>query len=74
MREHRPKHGELSPVAKKKANARSYAKTYEKRGLLERKPCKVCGAKAERHHPNYNKPLLVEWLCREHHLALHAEA
>src|SRR5258708_29167313 len=36
-------------------------------GELVRKPCKVCGAKAEAHHPNYFKPLEVVWLCPSHH-------
>lgn len=54
-------------------NARSYAKVYLRRGKLKQEPCKVCGQKAEKHHPDYSKPLEVEWLCRRHHLALHAE-
>ncbi|WP_068111270.1 hypothetical protein [Tropicimonas marinistellae] len=42
-------------------------------GVLTRQPCAVCGAtKSEAHHPNYNDPLNVIWLCRRHHRALHA--
>lgn len=44
-----------------------------KRGLIERQPCRICGAEAEAHHPNYLNPLQVDWLCRNHHRALHAE-
>ena len=41
-------------------------------GRLIRRPCSVCGsAKSEGHHPNYSKPLEVEWLCKKHHRAEH---
>ncbi len=72
MRKNRPKHSELEPEARKKANARAYAKEYLKRGKIERKNCKVCNSsESQMHHPDYNKPLEVEWYCREHHLDLH---
>lgn len=74
MRSWRPKHSELSPEQRKKANARAYANTYLRRGKIKRAPCEVCGAKrAEMHHPDYDRPLDVRWLCREHHLAEHRE-
>lgn len=39
-----------------------------KSGLLFKKPCKICGIKTvEAHHPDYNKPLEVEWYCKKHH-------
>jgi pterin-4a-carbinolamine dehydratase len=42
-------------------------------GVIERAPCSVCGAaKAEAHHPDYERPYDVIWLCRTHHKALHA--
>lgn len=44
-----------------------------KTGELERKPCERCGAKAEAHHDDYNKPLEVMWLCRIHHAERHRE-
>jgi hypothetical protein len=40
-------------------------------GRLMRKPCEVCGSRAEAHHPNYYEPLSVVWLCLEHHRAWH---
>lgn len=44
-----------------------------KLGVIERAPCSVCGAvKAEAHHPDYERPYDVIWLCRTHHRALHA--
>lgn len=43
-------------------------------GVLERQPCEVCGAeKSEAHHPEYNRPLDVQWLCRSHHRARHRD-
>jgi hypothetical protein len=71
MREWRARNP-LEGEARKRANARSYAKSYLRRGKLERKPCEVCGTKAQMHHEDYSKPLTVTWLCRAHHLALHA--
>lgn len=70
----RPKHGELSAEDRARANARSYANVYQRRGKLQPQPCKRCGAaKAEKHHKDYSKPLEVEWLCRKCHLAEHRE-
>lgn len=74
MRENRPKHSQLSPEAKKKANARSYAKEYLKRGKIIKTACIKCGDEnSQMHHPDYDKPIEVIWLCRKHHLELHAE-
>lgn len=43
-------------------------------GIIEREPCEVCGAeKVDGHHPDYNRPLDVRWLCRRHHSQLHAK-
>lgn len=44
------------------------------RGKLTPWPCEVCGASAEAHHPDYDAPLLVTWLCDAHHKQVHAEA
>lgn len=38
---------------------------------LVRKPCEVCGEKAEAHHDDYAKPLDVRWLCFKHHREWH---
>lgn len=70
MRATRPRHRDLSTEARWKSNARAYANTYQKRGKLVPQPCH-CGAKAEKHHHDYSKPLEVEWLCRKHHLEIH---
>jgi hypothetical protein len=43
-------------------------------GRLVHQPCEVCGElAAQAHHPDYTKPLDVQWLCRKHHLALHQQ-
>ena len=41
-------------------------------GVLTPTPCKYCGAsKVEAHHPDYSKPLEVEWVCRPCHHKIH---
>jgi len=41
-------------------------------GLIARQPCQVCGKQnSEGHHSDYREPLIVEWLCRTHHLNIH---
>lgn len=43
-----------------------------KRGLVEQKPCQVCGSpESEAHHENYDRPADVVWLCRQHHREEH---
>ena len=44
-----------------------------RRGILTPEPCFICGRKAEAHHPSYDLPLDVTWLCIRHHRRLHAE-
>lgn len=74
MREHRPKHSELTPEQKFKANSRAYANTYQRRGHLVAQCCERCGSSgAEKHHEDYAKPLEVNWLCRPCHLEMHSE-
>ena len=62
----------LSDEERQKSNCRSYTHVLVKRGELERKPCEECSAEAEAHHPDYTDPRNVIWLCRPHHMALHA--
>lgn len=43
-----------------------------KTGKIVKQPCEICGEiKVEAHHSDYNKPLKVMWLCKEHHLSQH---
>lgn len=38
------------------------------KGLLVRQNCEFCDSpKSQAHHPDYNKPLEVRWLCAIHH-------
>jgi hypothetical protein len=78
MRANRPQHVDLSDEQRRRANVRSYANVYLRRGLLTKQPCegKRGGRRCMRrnvqmHHDDYSKPLDVRWLCpdcnREHH-------
>ena len=43
-----------------------------RKGILNKQCCEICfNEKVEAHHPNYNEPLNVVWLCRQHHAELH---
>ena len=70
MRNWRQSHP-MTEEQRKKDNARSYAKVYLKRGLLVKKGCAVCGEDAQMHHPDYDRPLDVVWLCKKHHRDIH---
>jgi hypothetical protein len=42
------------------------------RGLIERGTCEVCGdADTDGHHDDYDRPMVVRWLCRLHHKEEH---
>jgi hypothetical protein len=44
-----------------------------KAGVLVAYKCQVCGSnESEAHHPDYEYPLAVIWLCRQHHAQEHA--
>ena len=52
--------------------AHSALRSALRRGLVEKKSCEVCGdVKADAHHPDYDRPMLVRWLCRKHHKEEH---
>jgi len=57
---------------KKEDNTRKAVERALKRGDMIRQPCAICGLlSTEAHHPDYDKPLDVIWLCRVHHAGLH---
>lgn len=60
----------MTEEQRKKANCRSYLKTYIKRGLIQKGICFICGTdqNIEAHHHDYALPLSVVWLCRGHHV------
>lgn len=72
MREWRKSHP-LTVEQRRKMNARCYAGVLLQRGKIRRRPCRVCGAVAQMHHPDYSKPREVIWLCRKHHLQHHRD-
>jgi len=43
-------------------------------GKVFRLPCFICGGKAHAHHPDYDRPLDVVWLCPKHHREAHVLA
>ena len=44
-----------------------------KNGTLKKQPCEICGeTEVFAHHEIYSDYLNVRWLCRSHHLRLHA--
>lgn len=43
-----------------------------RKGKMKKQPCETCGeVRVHAHHPNYNKPLDVMWLCSVHHKKWH---
>ncbi len=63
------KNNPLKRIAQNKLNG---AVRFKK---IKRMPCEVCGSisKIHGHHKDYDKPLEVIWLCRQHHAELHKE-
>jgi hypothetical protein len=59
-----------NPIKYKATNAVNNA---VRDGRLLRQDCIRCGAKAQAHHEDYEKPLEVTWLCPKHHKERHAE-
>ena len=58
-----------------KTKARKAVRRALESGRLVRQACGRCGNhKAEAHHPDYSKPLEIEWLCRKCHAAEHRRA
>jgi len=58
---------------KLKCRARYLVRKALRNRVLRKEPCRVCGeSEAEAHHEDYDKPLDVVWLCKEHHKDLHA--
>ena len=60
------------PVLRIRYLARWLFKRYKRTGKIPVLPCVNCGAvKAEGHHPDYSKPLLIVWLCKKCHREEH---
>jgi hypothetical protein len=58
---------------KKQRKCRSVFWGEFKKGTIEKLPCEKCGTKelVEAHHPNYNEPFNIMWLCCYHHKEWH---
>ena len=41
------------------------------RGEIDRAGCETCGEAGQMHHDDYDQPLVVRWLCRQHHADWH---
>lgn len=62
----------LDPEVKKRQRAREKANKAYLNGLIFKHNCALCGnSETEMHHPDYNKPLDVVWLCEPCHIELH---
>ena len=54
--------------------ARSAVSNALRDGRITRKPCESCGdPDTQAHHPDYSKPLEVNWLCFQCHRKLHGQ-
>lgn len=63
--------GHTEEERNKRKKAREIFNHYLRDNHIERMPCEICGAKAEAHHDDYEKPLEVRWLCFKHHREWH---
>ena len=60
---------------KKKTVAHGMVAYALKMGTLKKLPCQVCGDEnSQAHHPDYDDPLGVVWLCDPHHKQAHQAA
>jgi hypothetical protein len=72
-KEYRIQHAEhkrqiKSPEARKKERTRGITRKLILSGVLVKEPCKYCGdTDVEAHHPDYDRPEYVWWVCRECH-------
>jgi phosphotransacetylase len=61
------------PQARRKNLARKRLQKAVSLGKIQKLHCMVCGSvDVEGHHPDYDRPLDVVWLCAEHHRQTHA--
>lgn len=60
------------PEFKIKFFARNRLRHMVRMGRIIKEPCAICGKEqTEGHHPDYNQPLMVVWLCPDCHRQLH---
>lgn len=64
----------IDPKLRMRHEARRIAGNAKKDGRLIQKPCVKCGSqKSQMHHPDYSKPLEIEWLCAACHRIEHSK-
>lgn len=56
---------------KKRRKARSVLNHYLRDNKIKRPNCELCSEVGEAHHEDYDKPLVVKWLCFKHHRLYH---
>ena len=62
------------PKLKMRYKARIFAHRMTANGTIEQQPCAFCGSEqSQRHHPDYEQPLLIVWLCAICHKKLHKQ-
>jgi hypothetical protein len=75
--EKKKNYNKYNPEVYKKRNKKRVKATWTlndhlRRNLIKKKPCELCDEiKVQGHHYDYDKPLDVYWLCREHHAYIH---
>lgn len=63
------KYRENNRIKQRASNKVAY---YLRKGYIKKEPCAICGSKdTEAHHPDYNYPLKIIWLCHKHHYEIH---
>ena len=63
-----------NPELRIKHLARWTARRAKREGKIIEQPCAQCGASpTHAHHPDYNKSLLIVWLCGQCHRQLHVD-
>lgn len=72
--QHRYGKGYSQEERAKRKKAREIFNHYVRDKHIEKQPCEVCGkSETEAHHDNYDKPLVVRWLCFDCHRRWHKE-
>jgi hypothetical protein len=61
-----------NPRVRKKSMARWMINHMKQSGSIKSEPCAFCGEEpSQAHHPDYDKPLLIVWLCANCHRKIH---
>lgn len=75
-KEHLAEYASYAKEYRKKAidivKAHQAVRSEIRKGNLRRMPCEICKSLVtEAHHDDYSFPLVVRWLCKEHHMEWH---